>query len=58
MAEKGTTEDVRESKENLFNFLKSQFPSLFGSKIYDDVEFMGADPNDDTWILVRFKRTI
>ena len=54
MAEKKTQLKIRETKENLFNFLKSSFPALFENKTWTDVEEFTVDPLDGSKILIVF----
>lgn len=54
MADKKKAEKIRETKENLFNFLKAELPGLFGSKVWLDVAFLGEDPEDSSKILIEF----
>lgn len=54
MADKKTQLKIRETKENLFNFLKSSFPALFGDKTWIDVENFTTDPLDSSKMLIVF----
>ena len=54
MAEKKKQEKIRETWENLFNFLKLQAPVLFGTKVWADVSFIGQDPEDTSKIIIEF----
>jgi len=42
---------VRVDKQSVYNALKSQFPSYFGSYNWTDVKFFGDDPDDGSYLL-------
>lgn len=54
MADKKQQLRVRETNENLFDFLKAQLPALFGTKVFADVEYMGQDETDQSFFTIRF----
>lgn len=54
MATKKKEVKLRESWQAIFNILKAQAPALFGSKVFADVSFIGADPDDATFMIIEF----
>jgi len=58
MATKNDILILREDWSAIFNTLKTAAPSLFGSKVFTDVKFMGADPEDiNSKMMIEFKET-
>lgn len=45
---------IRESKQNVFNALKSVAPTIFGDKVWVDVAFFAEDPNDSSYFKLVF----
>lgn len=54
MAEKTTTTKIRAAKDQVFDILKSQAPSLFGTKVWADAKFFGEDPADTSKLVIEF----
>jgi len=55
MAEAKNVLRLRETKEQVFDMLKAAAPGLFGAKVFADVDFFGADPQDTSDLLIQFK---
>jgi hypothetical protein len=55
MADKDKSVKIRETKEAIFDILKSIAPALFGSKVFADVARFGEDENDQSKIIIEFK---
>ena len=54
MAEKKNQVKIRETKQNIFNALKSIAPELFGDKTYEDVLSFSDDTSDTSKMEIIF----
>ncbi len=50
-----TISKIRISKQELFDDLKASNPGEFGTKVFDDVEYIKEEDTDESFITIQFK---
>jgi len=58
MVDEINTKSLKETKEIIFNALKTLAPDEFGTKVWADVESFDTDENDTSFFRITFKEDI